>query len=312
MTAFKGDPTRGATEITEYARPGNRSLSTLGKDLSISARHWWAGLGTPLTFIGNSFSGKAAPIFHMLCGQVVRSSAGSRKRAARLSFTAQRRSNSPPAPRRAIPLKKAMQRNNRARTGPGKGLQGPGAGPGVSLRQGPLQPGAGGWSSSAPSLVVPPPRRGSAAVPASCRCVGAGAWPCSPPPPLDSRSVGRDRAQGPGGRRWGGSRGERGGPAHCGAHARINCLGRFRRQRRSGGGERGWGTARARGEGGADSVSSGGSEWQPPPAPGRHTCGSPRSGVFQAQRGALAAAGEAREGTRTAVGKSGARGGWAW
>ncbi|CAI9168900.1 unnamed protein product, partial [Rangifer tarandus platyrhynchus] len=204
MTAFKGDPTRGATEITEYARPGNRSLSTLGKDLSISARHWWAGLGTPLTFIGNSFSGKAAPIFHMLCGQVVRSSAGSRKRAVRLSFTAQRRRNSPPAPRRAIPLKKAMQRNNRARTGPGKGLQGPGAGPGVSLRQGPLQPGAGGWSSSAPSLVVPPPRRGSAAVPASCRCVGAGAWPCSPPPPLDSRSVGRDRAQGPGGRRSGG------------------------------------------------------------------------------------------------------------
>lgn len=170
-----------------------------------------------------------------------------------------------------------MQRNNRVRrAGPGKSLQGPGAGPGVGLRQGPLQPGAGGWSSSAPSLVVPPPRRGSAAVPASCRCVGAGAWPCSLPPPWTPAPGVAIEHRGPGGRRLGGSRGERGGPAHCGAHARINCLGRFRgprgwgevkRQRRSGGGEREWGTARARGEGGVDPVSSGGSGWQPSPPP---------------------------------------------
>lgn len=49
-----------------------------------------------------------------------------------------------------------------------------------------------------------------------------------------------------------------------------------------------------------------------PHTAGRHACGGRRSGVFPARRGVLAAAGEAREGTRNEVVKSGARGGWAW
>lgn len=69
----------------------------------------------------------------------------------------------------------------------------------------------------------------------------------------------------------------------------------------------GEGVGRGR-EGGADPVSSGGSSWQPPKPPGRHAGGGRRSGVFPAQRRGLAAAGEAREGTRNEVGKSSARG----
>lgn len=142
-------------------------------------------------------------------------------------------------------------------------------------------------------------------------------------------SEGRDRAQrGRVGAVEGGSRGGRGvaGAAHRGAHARVNCIGRFRGPRGLGGGEgakgqrgRGGGKGRWGGErGGRGGRARKGRGRGPrffgwiqlaaPKPPGRHACGGRRSGVFPAQRGGLAEAGEAREGTRNEVGKSSARG----
>ena len=77
-------------------------------------------------------------------------------------------------------------------------------------------------------------------------------------------------------------------------------------------GEVGWGTGRARKGRGADPFSSGGSSWQPPTPPADTRAEAGGRGSSRHSAGVLAAAGEAREGTRNEVGKSGARGGWAW
>ena len=162
-----------------------------------------------------------------------------------------------------------------------------------------------------------------------------GAW--APGPGLALRRLpglrgSRSSTAGPGGRRGGGLPGRaRGGG--CGPPRRAcadqllrpvpgsvrvgggeGVKGKGRRGQGRWGGERGGrgGRGRARKGRGADPFSSGGSSWQPPTPPADTRAEAGGRGSSRHSAGVLAAAGEAREGTRNEVGKSGARGGWAW